>query len=125
MSSNLSQSRTAAQSRLEAAWQAPRFFVNVINEDGSIAEDYGLAGFIGQVESKIWYSVMPDEGATDENGGLVDISDVLGDQGENLKVEGREGCNGRWNSYNGNIADKKERERWFHTERGRWRLVTL
>ncbi|KAI8963284.1 hypothetical protein F5Y11DRAFT_356386 [Daldinia sp. FL1419] len=125
MSTNLSQSRTAAQSRLEAAWQTPRFFVNVINEDGSVAENYGFAGFIGQAESKIRYCIMPDDGATDENGGLVDISDVLGDQGENLKVEGREGCNGRWNSYNGNIADKKERERWFHTERGRWRLVTL
>ncbi|KAI1799718.1 hypothetical protein F4811DRAFT_565354 [Daldinia bambusicola] len=125
MSSNLSQARTAAQSRLEAAWQTPRFAVHVIDEDGTVAEDYGIAGFIGQVGSRIRYCVTPDEGATDENGGLVDISDVLGDQGENLKVEGREGCNGRWNSYNGAIADKKERERWYHTERGRWRLVTL
>ncbi|OTA57664.1 hypothetical protein K449DRAFT_335190 [Hypoxylon sp. EC38] len=125
VSTNLSQSRLAAQSRLEAARLTPRFTVNVMGEDGSVVENYGIAGFIGQVESKIKYCVTPDEGATDENGGLVDISDVLGDGGENLKVEGREGCTGRWNTYSGNVVDKKDRERWFHTERGRWRHVAL
>ncbi|KAI2606556.1 hypothetical protein GGR54DRAFT_633409 [Hypoxylon sp. NC1633] len=125
VSSNLSQSRLAAQSRLEAARQTPRFVVNVMDDDGSVVESYGLAGFMGQVESKIQYCVTPDEGATDENGGLVDISDVLGDGGENLRVEGREGCIGRWNTYSGNVIDKKDRERWWHTERGRWRPVAL
>ncbi|KAI1100227.1 hypothetical protein F4804DRAFT_344888 [Jackrogersella minutella] len=125
VSSNLSQSRLAAQSRLEAARQTPRFTVNVIGDDGTVVENYDLAGFIGEVESKIQYCVTPDEGATDENGGLVDISDVLGDGGENLKAESREGCTGRWNTYSGNVIDKKDRERWFHTERGRYQPVAL
>lgn len=125
-SSNLAQSRLAAQSRLEAARQGPgRWAVNVIDDDGSVVENYNMASFMGQVESKIEYCVAPDEGATDENGGLVDISDVLGDGGENLRVEGREGCTGRWNTYSGNVVDKKDRERWWHTERGRWTPVAL
>ncbi|KAI1214189.1 uncharacterized protein F4807DRAFT_449522 [Annulohypoxylon truncatum] len=125
VSSNLSQARLAAQSRLEAARQTPRFTVNVIGDDGTVVENYGLGGYMGQTESKIGYCVTPDEHATDENGGLIDISDVLGDGGENIKVEGRDGCSGRWNTYSGNVVDKKDRERWYHTERGRWHEVPL
>ncbi|KAI1440860.1 hypothetical protein F5Y02DRAFT_411202 [Annulohypoxylon stygium] len=125
VSSNLSQARLAAQSRLEAARQTPRFTVNVIGDDGTIVENYGLAGYMGQTESKIGYCVTPDEHATDENGGLIDISDVLGDGGENIIVEGRDGCTGRWNTWSGNVVDKKDRERWYHTERGRWHSVPL
>ncbi|OTB05562.1 hypothetical protein M426DRAFT_56871 [Hypoxylon sp. CI-4A] len=125
LSSHLAQARLAAQSRLEAARQTPRFTVNVSDDDGSLVESYGMAGFLGQTESKIRYRLAPDEGATDENGGLVDILDVLGDGGENLRVDGREGCTGRWNTFSGNVVDKKDRERWFHTERGRWRGVAL
>lgn len=34
----------------------------------------------------------------------------------------REGCTGRWNSYNENFAvDSKVGDRWAHTERGRWK----
>jgi hypothetical protein len=36
----------------------------------------------------------------------------------------REGCTGRWNA-NEALADKKDRERWVHAERGRWRAVML
>lgn len=122
--SHLAQSRLAAQGRIEAARNLPRFQVNVINEDGSILDNYGLAGFIGQVESKIQYLVRPDHGATDENGGLVVVTDLLKDSGEELKD--REGCTGRWLSWtDGMTADKKERERWWHTERGRWQELRM
>lgn len=125
-SSNLAQARRAAQGRLEAARKGPgRFNIRVIDDDGSVTKDYHIGSFIGIVESKIRYCLTPDEGATDENGGLVDIADVLGDNGENLRVDGREGCTGRWNTYAGNVVDKKDRERWWHTERGRWIPVTL
>lgn len=124
-STNLSQSRLAAQSRLEAARQTPRFTVNVTGDNGVLVESYGLAGFMGLAESKVRYCVTPDEGATDENGGVIDILDMLGDGGENLRVEGREGCVGRWNTYSGNVVDKKDQKRWWHTERGRWRAVAL
>ncbi|KAI1775002.1 hypothetical protein F4818DRAFT_448632 [Hypoxylon cercidicola] len=125
-SSNLAQSRLAAQGRLEAARKGPgRFTIKVTDDDGTVLKDYDIASFIGCVESKIQYCVTPDAGATDENGGLIDITDVLGDNGENLRVDGREGCTGRWNTYSGNVVDKKDRERWWHTERGRWRPVAL
>ncbi|KAL2259545.1 hypothetical protein VTK26DRAFT_6759 [Humicola hyalothermophila] len=35
----------------------------------------------------------------------------------------REGCVGRWNTFSGAVVDKKDRERWWHQERGRWRAV--
>jgi hypothetical protein len=95
----------------------------VVNEDGAVMEKYGLAGFIGRTESQIQYCLTPDRGAIDENGGLVQMSDVLKDGGEDLA--NREGCNGRWNSFGGATQDRKDRERWWHEERGQWRAVSL
>jgi hypothetical protein len=125
VSSNLAQSRLDAQRRLEAARNEPRFTFRLVDEDGKVLEKKRMAGFIGEIGSPINYCLTPDPGAVDENGGLVDISDFLGDGGENLKDGGREGCNGRWNTYSGVVIDKKDRERWWHTERGRWRAVHL
>ena len=71
--------------------------MNVIDEDGTTLEKYGLAGFMGRVGSKINYCLTPDKGATDENGGLVEVSDLLGDGGEDI-FRGQAGCTGRWNS---------------------------
>lgn len=117
---------------------------------------------MGDVTSKIAYHLLPDPGALDEKGGLVDVADLVNEGGEDLTgassaaalaVEGREapvalskkekeklqrekskageeaktreGCQGRWNTFSGAVIDKKDKERWFHTERGRWRGVTL
>jgi len=165
--SNLHQARLAAQARLEIARRFPRYAVNVIDEEGVVVEKYGAGAFIGSVESKISYDLMPDAGATDEGGGLVTVADMLKDCGEalvlpnafrgspeeggysnsggsgvgsshkkDLKKKGgesgdhdttrsREGCIGRWNTYSGPVVDKKDKERWFHVERGRWRGVVL
>ena len=147
--SDLHLARLAAQGRLEAARARGRFLVNVINEDGVVVEQYGLAGFIGTVASPITYHLLPDAGGEDEQGGLVGVEEaLLGDGGEDLlpsapstaaatgggkewkaggkgdaeAVRTREGCSGRWNA--GGL-DKKDKERWFHTERGRWRGVML
>ncbi|KAI1430124.1 hypothetical protein F5Y12DRAFT_709135 [Xylaria sp. FL1777] len=125
VSSNLAHSRLEAQRRLEAARNEPRFTFNLVDEDGKVLESTQLAGFIGKVGSPINYCLMPDPGAVDENGGLVEISDFLGDGGENLEDGNHEGCTGRWNTYSGVVIDKKDRERWWHTERGRWRSVEL
>jgi hypothetical protein len=55
-----------------------------------------------------------------KKGGAGGGSDVEG------AVRGRtEGCCGRWNTYSGVVVDKKDRERWWHQERGRWRAVAL
>ncbi|KAI1119654.1 hypothetical protein F5Y14DRAFT_10864 [Nemania sp. NC0429] len=125
VSSNLAQSRLEAQRRLEMARSQPRFTFNLVDEHGKILETKKMAGFMGEVGSPINYCLVPDAGASDESGGLVEISDVLGDGGENLKDGNREGCTGRWNTYSDVVVDKKDRERWWHTERGRWRAVQL
>ncbi|KAK1988699.1 hypothetical protein LZ30DRAFT_577636 [Colletotrichum cereale] len=117
--SNLHVARLAAQARLEAARALPRFFVNVVDEDGTVLEKHGLAGFIGTVESCIKYNLWPDAGAKDELGGLVEMADLMADNGEDVAASGRDGCQGRWNA-SPTLPDKKDKDRWWHTERGRW-----
>ena len=60
----------------------------------------------------------------DEGGGLVAASDLLGDAAAGEDLAGKEGCTGKWNMAKG-PADRKDRERWWHTERPRWREVQL
>ncbi|KPM43834.1 hypothetical protein AK830_g2716 [Neonectria ditissima] len=121
---NLHAARLAAQARLEAAHSRPRFTVNVIEEDGTTTETFSMAGFIGTAGSVIKYHLLPDVGSTDEKGGLIDVRDLEGDGGESV-AGGREGCVGRWNTQEGVVADRKEKERWWHTERGRWTKLSL
>ncbi|KAI0485208.1 hypothetical protein GGR56DRAFT_64309 [Xylariaceae sp. FL0804] len=85
-------------------------------------------------------------GGNDAHGGLVGVENLLSDDGgENLARDGGgggggggtsgssamvqgEGCNGRWNSYDVGqyaAADRKEKEHWWHTERGRWSGLVL
>ncbi|KAK4153557.1 hypothetical protein C8A00DRAFT_33718 [Chaetomidium leptoderma] len=152
--SNLHQARLAAQKRLEAAQRCPRFFVNVVDERGSVVEKFAVGAFLGSVESKVRYVLFSSEqegGGTDEGGGVVGVEDLMirGDGGEMIAEEGggkktgtwkgggrereaesdaegavrgrKEGCCGRWNTYSGVVVDKKDRERWWHQERGRWK----
>jgi len=103
-------------------------------EEGEVIEKYGIGGHIGTVGSKIRYHLLPDPGASDE-GGLMDIMDMLGSCGEQVGVlnggigDGigmiTEGCTGKWNTSGINATDKKEKERWWHVERGRWRGETI
>jgi hypothetical protein len=148
--SNLHQARLAAQARLEAAQRLPRYFVNVLDETGAVVEKFGVGCFMGTAESRIRYVLSPETGtgATDEGGGLVGVEEMVGDGGEavGVDVQGKgkdkkskkdkggdrdggversEGCTGRWNTFSGVVVDKKDRERWVHQERGRWRGVVL
>ncbi|KAK3985685.1 hypothetical protein QBC44DRAFT_249867 [Cladorrhinum sp. PSN332] len=150
--SNLHQARMAAQQRLETARRVPRYFINVFDEGGNMVDKFGVGAFMGSVESKIQYVLVgdPSKGQTDEGGGLVSVEDMLRDDGGEALVLGgeakdgkekkkkssskeaaedetktREGCIGRWNTFSGNVVDKKDKERWWHAERGRWRAVVL
>ncbi|KAB5581048.1 hypothetical protein GE09DRAFT_1084692 [Coniochaeta sp. 2T2.1] len=185
LNSDLHTARLAAQQRLEAARQAPRYFINVVDEQGATVETHGVGAFLGDVRSKVRYHLLPDVGGgSDESGGLVGVGEMLADNGEevgvvrpstervigekesssgssgwgmgglmgrrsssavvlgrkervkerersrsrdrNGEVDGRkvrEGCTGKWNLVVG--GDKKDRLRWEHTERGRWRGVVL
>ncbi|KAK9780870.1 putative F-box domain-containing protein [Seiridium cardinale] len=121
--SDLHQARLAAQKRLEEARKTPRFTVNVIDEDGTISENWGMAGFMGELGSQIHYHLLPDAGAADENGGLVQFADILDEKRED--VQEKEGCTGRWNNYGYINYDKKSQEKWWHTERARWTEIRL
>ena len=116
--------RLSAQTRLEKARGRPRFGVTVTDEDGSTVDNFNLGGFIGTVGSQIHYHLLPDEGSSDDKGGVVDAKDLSADSGESL-IEGNEGCSGMWNRLECAVADKKEKERWWHTERGRWSRIEL
>ncbi len=115
--------RIAAQARLDDARPRFRFQVQVHSEEGLLVDDFGLAGFIGTVGSPIEYCLRPDLGSSDETGGLVDVADLAAPGGEALTKDDERsvtGCTGSWNWREGVVADKREKEKWWHTERGRW-----
>lgn len=86
--SDLHKARLVAQARLEAARGFPLFEANIVDEDGSVMESSGLAGFLGDIKSSIIYTLAPDAGGSDERGGLVGVVDLLDDGGEDLTRQG-------------------------------------
>ncbi|KHN99924.1 uncharacterized protein MAM_01848 [Metarhizium album ARSEF 1941] len=121
---NLVLARLAAQARLDRSRDSHVFQVNVTDEQGDLVETFGLAGYIGTVGSQVHYDLLPDEGSSDDKGGLVDVPDLHDDPDDCLAMR-RGGCTGSWNWREGVVADKREKERWWHTERARWRQVEL
>ncbi|KAM4059755.1 hypothetical protein HRG_002618 [Hirsutella rhossiliensis] len=121
---NLLMARLAAQSRIENARDAHRFRVQVEDEDGRVVEAFGMGGYVGTVGSNIDYCLVPDAGSADDKGGLVDMADVLAEDGEGA-AGARDGCDGSWNWRGGAAGDRRNRERWWHTKRGRWTRVSL
>ncbi|KGQ09511.1 hypothetical protein BBAD15_g5163 [Beauveria bassiana D1-5] len=122
----------AAQARLDDARPRFRFQVQVHSDEGQLVDDFGLGGYVGTVGSPIHYSLDPDWGSSDARGGLVDVSDLTdpgGGGGGDDEEEGDggygnsggiSGCTGSWNWREGVVADKREKEIWWHTERARW-----
>ncbi|KAF4123411.1 hypothetical protein GMORB2_6112 [Geosmithia morbida] len=117
--------RLSAQTRLERARARHRFSVTVTDDDGSVVDRFGVGGFLGTLGSPISYVLLPDPGSADERGGAVHLKDLYTDAGESLADADRRGCCGAWNRREGPVADKKDRERWWHTERGRWTRIEL
>ncbi|OAA45907.1 hypothetical protein BBO_03548 [Beauveria brongniartii RCEF 3172] len=127
---DLRAARMAAQARLDDARPRFRFQVQVHSHDGLLVDDFGLGGYVGTVGSPIHYSLDPDWGSSDARGGLVDVSDLTGPGGGGGGDEeegeggygsgGLSGCTGSWNWREGVVADKREKETWWHTERARW-----
>ncbi|OAA73842.1 hypothetical protein ISF_00743 [Cordyceps fumosorosea ARSEF 2679] len=127
---DLRAARIAAQARLDDARPRHRFRVQVHSQEGLLVDDFGLAGYVGTVGSPIRYCLSPDPGATDARGGLVDVSHLTSPGGELPSCDGDDeagggvaaaGCTGSWNWREGVVvADRKEKETWWHTERGRW-----
>ncbi len=115
-----------AQHRIDNASLTPQFHIILWDDEGQFVERFAI-GFCGDITSKIFYSLKPDVDGMDEAvvgmdgpGGLLDGSD---------EVAMRDGCTGSWNlnldqgsKYRGG---NKSKERWWHTERGRWRGLPL
>jgi hypothetical protein len=119
--------RRMAQNRIDAASTQPKFHIIIWDECGQFVERFAVGGFIGSIQSKIFYSLKPDIDGMDE--AVVTVEGVGGllDGGEETNV--RDGCTGSWNL---NLAGQGKsgragsgKERWWHTERGRWRELPL
>lgn len=111
-----------AQHRIEAATTQPQFHILIWDSEGEFVERHEVGGYIGQVHSKVYYSLKPDVDGMDES--IVNL-DALLDGGEEVNV--RDGCTGSWRldaKVNGK-STFKTKESWWHTERGRWRALPL
>jgi hypothetical protein len=117
-----------AQQRADFAATQPQFHIIIWDEFGLFVERFAVGGFIGQIQSKINYSLKPDVDGMDE--AIFGIEGLLGGGEE---VNGKDGCTGSWNlmagvqekGKGGGKDEKKGKDRWWHTERGRWREVPL
>jgi hypothetical protein len=126
---SLLSARRMAQQRIDAAHNIPKFHIILWDENGQFVERITVGGFIGQIQSKIFYTLRPDVDGMDEAVVTVDGVGGLLDGGEELNV--RDGCTGSWNLQmesavgKGGKSNGSGKERWWHTERGRWREVRL
>jgi hypothetical protein len=115
-----------AQQRADAASTQPQFHIIVWDEFGLVLERFAVGGFMGQIQSQIHYSLKPDVDGMDE--AILGIDGLL-DGGE--EVNSKDGCTGSWNlmaglsGLGGKGAEKKGKDRWWHSERGRWREIPL
>ena len=124
---SLVKARRMAQNRIDAAFAQPNFHIIIWDEWGQFVERFAVGGFLGDLGSKIFYSLKPDIDGMDEAVVTVDGTGGLLDGREEANV--RDGCTGTWNI---NSATERKngrssggRERWWHTERARWREVPL
>lgn len=119
--------RRMAQNRVDVASTQPKFHIIVWDDAGKFVERFAVGGFVGDVQSKIFYSLKPDIDGMDETVVTVDGVGGLLDDGAEKNV--RDGCTGGWNlsmegqGKTGRAGSKKET--WWHTERGRRREIPL
>ena len=121
---SLCTARLAAQARIEMAAKKSRCDVNVIGPEGDVVETFGIGGYIGTAGSPIAYHLHADANSSDERGGLLDLRDLCEERADTLSTS-RLGCTGSWNRCDEVTMDKKEKEKWWHTERGRWSKIEM
>jgi hypothetical protein len=122
---SLATARRMAQQRIEVATTQPQFHIIVWHDNGEFAERYAVGAFIGLVSSKVNYSLKPDVDGMDEAIVGVDGAGGLLDGGDEIHV--KDGCTGSWHLDAGKSAKNggKGKDGWWHTERGRWRELSL
>ena len=87
-------SRRAAQQRLQEAWNTVQFKV-VVQENDIVHEIFDFNGFIGEIGSKIDYSLEPDVPGNDQ--AWIDFPDVISGRDE---MALKDPCRGLWNASN-------------------------
>jgi hypothetical protein len=121
---SLATARRMAQQRIDHASTQPKFHIIIWDEDGQFAERYAVGGFMGMIESKVYYSLKPDVDWMDDSIVHVEGTGGLLDPGEEMNP--KDGCTGSWNLEAGVAKGKKQgKDRWWHSERGRWRELPL
>jgi len=135
---SLATARVMAQHRAELALNSPQFHIIVWDEGGSFMERFEVGTFMGKIESKIYYDMRPDvEGSDIAIVGVKGEKGLLDGRGEELTSsngrEGEQGCAGMcWAERGGKDKRRKSvsysgkgKDRWWHTERGRWSELPL
>jgi hypothetical protein len=125
---SLAIARRMAQQRIDHASTQPKFHIIIWDEDGQFVERYAVGGFMGTIESKVYYSLKPDVDGMDESIVHVEGARGLLDAGE--EMNSKDGCTGSWNLEAGVAKGKnggkgQGKDRWWHSERGRWRELPL
>jgi len=122
---NLVTARKMAQQRIDTAMTQPKFHIIIWDENGEFLERFAVGGFIGSIQSQISYSLKPDIDGMDVSIVSIEGTGGLLDGGE--EAVNRDGCTGSWNLDAGTRAKgaTKGKERWWHTERGRWQDIPL
>lgn len=118
--------RKMAQQRIDAAITQPRFHIIVWDENGEFVERFEVGGFLGSIQSQITYTLKPDVDGMDE--AIIGIESPGGLLDKSEEVSMRDGCTGSWNLDAGTRVKGgggKGKERWWHTERGRWKDIPL
>ncbi|TVY38506.1 hypothetical protein LSUB1_G006878 [Lachnellula subtilissima] len=120
---SLSTARRTAQRRIDTAVSAPQYHIIIWDPEGQFLERFEVGGFIGDLGSKINYSLRPDVDGMDEAICGIEGAGGLLDGGDEMNL--RDNCTGNWNMEAGERSKGKGKDRWWHTERGRWREMPL
>ena len=118
----LATARRMAQQRIDGASTHPQFHIIIWDEFGQFVERFAVGGFMGLIQSKIHYSLKPDIDGMDES--IMGIESLLDGCEE---TSPKDGCTGSWNLMAGmqGKGGNKGKDRWWHTERVRWKEVPL
>ncbi|EPE25072.1 RNI-like protein [Glarea lozoyensis ATCC 20868] len=121
---SLAVARRLAQHRAEAAKSKSKFHIIIWDENGDFLERHAVGGYLGKLQSQIDYVLHPDLEGSDDS--LIGIEALL-DGSEETNV--RDGCTGSWHAdiirKGPVVSAKKGKERWVHTERGRWKDIDV
>ncbi|KAI9734673.1 MAG: hypothetical protein M1834_002274 [Cirrosporium novae-zelandiae] len=123
-SRSLTNARKAAQARLESARLNTSMRIEITdysiprlpNCERIPTKVLNFAGFLGNLQSRVWYYLEPDMEGSDV--AIIEMGDILEEESREQRDKG--GCTGKWN-----LVCRGGRSWWVHTERAHWRRINL